>query len=319
MNNLLDLQLAAGVRGDFEEGWRIAQLLPQDNPRAMFNRGWYLLQQGKLLEGHKLLDAGRGINVFGNRHIGSNQPIWDGKSKGTVLLNLEGGLGDQICGVRFAKDVANVCSNVVVSCSKEIASLFVNVEGVSAVVQHEACLGVYHDYWLPSMSAIVALGYEYEDLRGNSYIDLPYARGNKVGIRWNGSPTFEHEQHRLFPAEFMFDAVRDLDCVSLQRDEGSELTPEWMLKVPLDTWDDTVKAIASCSLIVTSCTSIAHLAAAMGVPTWIIIPILPYYLWATPGEKSAYYNSVTLFRQTVYGDWEVPFNEIKNRLMKKAA
>ncbi len=317
MTHLLDQQLAAGLRGDFVEGWRLAQLLPKDDPRATFNRGWYLLQQGKLLEGHKMLDAGRGINVFGNRHIGSTQPIWDGKSKGTVLLNLEGGLGDQICGVRWAKEITKRGNNCVISCSSEIASLFVDVEGVSAIIQHEACNGIYHDYWLPSMSAVVALGYDYEDLRGDAYITNYTPQAKRLGVRWCGNPTFEHEQHRLFPAQIMFDTVEGYDCVSLQRDEGVELKPVWMKETFLETWKDTLISLSFCSLVITSCTSVAHLSGAMGIPTWIIVPILPYYLWALPGEKTFYYDSVTLFRQTTYGDWTEPFDKIRSRLKEE--
>ena len=75
---LIDKQLQAGLQGDFKTGWEIAQILEKQNPiepRAAFNRGWYYLRQGKLLEGHRLLDFGRGIDVFGNRHIGSPKPI----------------------------------------------------------------------------------------------------------------------------------------------------------------------------------------------------------------------------------------------------
>ena len=104
---LLDKQLDAGIHGDFDQGWLIAQQLEKETPtcqRAAFNRGWYLLRQGKLLEGHKLLDKGRFQDVFGNRHIGSKKPIWNGE-EGTVLLNMEGGLGDQIKSYRWAFDL----------------------------------------------------------------------------------------------------------------------------------------------------------------------------------------------------------------------
>ena len=75
-------------------------------------------------------------------------------------------------------------------------------------------------------------------------------------------------------------------------------------------------AIASCDLVITSCTSIAHLSGAMGIPTWIIPPVLPYYLWAYPINKTVWYNSVKLFRQKMYGSWNEPFNEIKLALQK---
>jgi hypothetical protein len=87
-----------------------------------------------------------------------------------------------------------------------------------------------------------------------------------------------------------------------------------MPEVDLSTWLATRKQISKCELVITSCTSIAHLAAAMGIETWIIVPILPYYLWALPGNTSPYYDSVTLFRQEKYGDWSAPFEKIKENL-----
>jgi len=311
---LLDKQLEAGLHGDFDKGWLIAQQLEKETPtcqRAAFNRGWYYLRQGKLLEGHKLLDCGRTQDVFGNRHIGSKQPIWNGE-EGTVLLNLEGGLGDQIKSYRFAFDLQKRGNRVVISCSPELASMFAEK---FTVVQPEAACGTYHDYWLPSMSAVVPLGYEYEDLKGTPYIERTAdAVPGRIGVRWSGNPKFEHEQHRFFPADLMFDAVKGYNCVSLQRDKDAELKPEWMRQALLDDWQTTRKSISQCELVISSCTSVAHLAAAMGIETWIVVPVLSYYLWALPGDVTPYYNSVTLFRQQKYGSWKYPFENIKQDL-----
>ena len=109
----------------------------------------------------------------------------------------------------------------------------------------------------------------------------------------------------------MFDAVRDQDCISLQKD--GEI-PEWMEKPSLETWEETRKQISRCDLVITSCTSIAHLAGAMGTETFIVVPILSYYLWALPVNTTPYYDSVTLFRQEKYGKWEEPFLNIISNL-----
>jgi hypothetical protein len=136
---------------------------------------------------------------------------------------------------------------------------------------------------------------------------------------------FEHEQHRLFPSELMFNTVNDEDCLCLQKEEGSQHgetdglvpAPEWMEKPSLETWSDTQKAVSRCDLVITSCTGVAHLAGAMGVETWIVVPILPYYLWALPGNKTPHYDSVTLYRQEKYGCWEAPFKQIKRDLIAR--
>jgi len=311
---LLDKQLEYGLQGNFKEGWRLSEELIENFPknnRVLFNRGWYLLRQGKLLEGHKLLDYGRYEKVFGNGYIQTPQPIWR-KEAGTVLLNLEGGFGDQIKSYRYAYDIENLGNKVVVACSPELVEIF---SKKFITVTHNVVSGVYHDYWLPSMSAVIPLEYEYKDLKGEPYISrtadtIP----GRIGIRWNGNPKFEHEQYRLFPSNLMFDAVKKYDCVSLQRDEGEEARPKWMKKVDLSTWISTQREISKCELIITSCTSVAHLAGAMGIETWVIVPVLSYYLWALPGKKSPYYDSVTLYRQKKYRDWTSPFKSIKQDL-----
>jgi len=321
----LDLMLAASTTGDFAEGWRIAQKLEAEEPnnhRAAYNRGWYYLRQSQIQKGYSLMDRGRIAGVFGNKHPDVPTPQWDGKTKGTILLYLEGGLGDQIHQVRYAKMIADRGCKVIVSCSGPLASLFVGVEGVSSVIQHEAVFGIYHDSWVAGMSAVVPLGLELADLSGAPYISKPVTikgRKKRIGLRWQGNSKFEHEHHKRFPYELMFDAVKDSDYefISLQRDEGAEATPPWVKQVPLNTWEDTRAAAASCDLVISSCTSVSHIAAAMGIETWVITPIMPYFLYALDGDKTPYYDSMRLFRQEVFGDWSAPFDQIKARLGEK--
>lgn len=321
----LDLQLAASTTGDFQEGWRLAQQLEADEPnnhRAAYNRGWYYLRQGQIQKGYQLMDRGRVAGVFGNKHPDVPTQQWDGKTKGIVLLNLEGGLGDQIHQVRYAKYIAARGCKVIVACTGSLASLFVGVEGVSSVIQHEAVFGIYHDFWVAGMSAVVPLGFELADISGAPYMTKPTTikgRKKRIGLRWQGSTQFEHEHHKAFPYELMFAAVKDADAefISLQRDAGVEAAPGWVKPVPLNSWEDTRAAVASCDLVISSCTSVSHLSAAMGVETWVITPVMPYFLYALEGEATPYYDSMKLMRQEVFGDWQAPFDRIKDRLGEK--
>jgi hypothetical protein len=201
-----------------------------------------------------------------------------------------------------------------------LASLFIDVEGVSAVVQHESIYGVYHDFWVAGMSAAVPLGLELDDISGAPYIRKPFSiKGKKmrIGLRWQGNPQFEHEHHKKFPSELMFEALRGINAefISLQRDEGEDECPFWVRKVPLNTWEDTRKAVAECDLVISSCTSVSHLAGAMGVDTWVVTPIMPYFLYALDGDRTPYYDCFTLMRQEKYGDWEAPFVKVREKLL----
>jgi hypothetical protein len=57
----------------------------------------------------------------------------------------------------------------------------------------------------------------------------------------------------------------------------------------------------------------------MGIETWVVIPVMGYYLYALDGDKTPYYDSMRLFRQEVFGEWQAPFDRIKDRLGAKPA
>jgi hypothetical protein len=318
----LDLQVAAGKMGDFAEGWRLSEKLHSERPndhRAAYNRSWYLLKQGQIGEGYKQMDRGRYCGIIGERRPETPAPEWDGKTKGTILLYCDHGLGDQIHQVRYARDLVARGNKVVVCCSGQLAGLFSGIEGVSAVVQVGAEFGVFHDFWCYGMTAPNYLGYEMSDLRGDAYITKPTTikgRKKRIGIRWQGNSKFEDDHNKRFPYQLLFSAIKDADAefISLQRDEGADACPTWVKQVPLNTWADTQAAVASCDLVISSCTSVSHLAAAMGVETWTVIPVMGYYLYALDGDKTPYYDTMTLFRQEVFGEWEAPFEKIKERL-----
>lgn len=314
----LDLALEAAVMGQQDRAWEILERLKAeepDNPRAAFNRGWHVMAQGDLVEGHRLLAKGRPLGVFGNPPV-SGAPIWDGITPQTVLLTLEGGLGDQIHGVRYARDIAARGCKVIVGCEPSLAPLFVDMPDVTAVAARQAGGHVFHESQVLAMDAPATLRMGWGDLDGAPYISRPRpAKRGRIGVRWSGNPQFEHEQHRRFPTYALFAALAGLasgDVVSLQRDDGEDLAPRWMLKADLSTWESTRREISQCDLVISSCTSVAHLAGALGVETWIMVPRLPYYLWSLSGDETPHYDSVRLFRQDRDGRW--PFVEVREAL-----
>ncbi len=326
----LDEQLQAGLRGDFKRGFEIADYLektsPQD-PRAAFNRAWYKMMEGKLLEGLSLLDAGRWIKVFGGQPLPTNKSIYkdeDLKNK-SLLICGEGGLGDEIINVRFAEEFAQKGAKVVVACDSSLTSVFSRVPGVSAAINHRAAVDVYHDFWVPAMSAARVLSKEYKTLSGKAYLSAhpdykkkwrdyfinqnTFKAGDlKIGLRFYGNPKFEHEQHRKFPPQDLINVLGDRPWINLQKEESD---------LKLETWEDTLAVLAHLDLVITSCTSVAHASAALGKKTWVIVPLLPYYIWALPGATSPWYGSVRLFRQSRFGDWSNVFTEIEKALKEE--
>lgn len=318
----LDMALTASKNGFPEISEDILRNQPQDDLRVLFNLGWHEMRHGNMKRAFEYFNYGRYINVFGLPAIPGQ--IWKDeelKNK-TLLFRCEGGFGDQILNFRFAKQFVDMGARVLVSCAPELMELFSRHGYIC--VDNEIVMGAHYDYWVPAMSSPFLLNMEYDDLDGSPFI-IPqsptklYAKTNtlKVGIRWSGNPKFEDEQHRRFPPELMINLhdVPNTTFYSLQRDENCiDGLPFSDLKDSLKSWEDTANIIASLDLVITSCTSIAHLAGAMGIPTWIVTPVMPYYTWAVPEETSKWYDSVKLFRQVKYGEWDVPFQKIREEL-----
>ena len=328
-----DLQLTLSLQGRFEEAIEVNNEILKENPndaRGKYNYGFFLAREGKLLDGFKHMNEGRIIECWGNKSIETFQPYWDGTGNNQyVLINMEAGIGDQFVFARFIKDIAKKGVKPIVCCSPEIMPIISMMEGCSSVIADQSYRSVYHDSWIPSMVLPVTLGYDYKDIKGSKYLKPPekhvekfsqIIKGDKlkIGIRWSGNPKFEHEQFRLFPEELMFDVVNDnrFDVYGLQDNTEEMKIPDFVSNLDgfLQSWEDTAGAIANMDLVISSCTAVAHLSAAMGIPTWVVVPILPYWVWALPGSKTPWYNSATIFRQKKFNDWADPFKEIKEEL-----
>jgi len=323
-------------RAAFNRGWHYLS-------RGELSKGLALMERGRNV-GIKINSLTPEKNtwrttasVWGNESAlgGMLAPKWDGKQDlkdKFVLIYMEGGFGDEIINVRFVKQLVAKGAKVIVACQATLAPLFARIDGVSAVAQADILKGIWHDYYILSFSLAHLLGCEYEDLEGEAYI-TPNERcvsrfsnyikkdgGLRVGIRWGGNQMFEHEQMRGFPFKGFYDAVNQegVDLYSLQLSDSSHIDVSKYnitdLEEYLTDWEQTAGAIANLDLVITSCTSVAHLSAAMGKETWVVAPIMAYFTWAVPGSKSAWYDSVKLIRQEDYGNWDKPFTKIKQKL-----
>jgi hypothetical protein len=220
--------------------------------------------------------------------------------------------------MRYANDLKARGCFVVIACAAELLPIARQI-GEFPCIAHGAEGAVDCDAWIPAMSAPLFLRQHFTDISGKAYLPrvvVPRDSQFTVGLRWSGNKQFEAEHHKLFPHGPFFDAVKrdDVRFISLQRDADLEHKPDWVQTVPLRTWLDTQRAVSRCDLVISSCTSVSHLSAAMGVQTWTLIPVMPYYLYATPGDRVIYYDSMRLFRQQTFGDWTAPMDAVRAAL-----
>jgi hypothetical protein len=337
--HLIDQELNLMIRGRFEEGWKIAEELERidpTDPRAKFNRGWFLINQGKWQEGFQCLEIGRSLNVYGSPKLKTDKPIWDGTDLNgkTVIINLEAGYGDNIMQARFATEVWRKGGICYLCCDKTIHSMFLRIPGVKDCITLNDIENTPHDFWIPGFSCSWIFGHTVDNFPNEPYLfakpesveiwkSIIKTDKPKVGIRWSGNPQFEHQQFRIFPPEMLINLCKEFDHIqfySLQRDNDIRELPKEIidLNYVLISWEDTAACIENLDLTISSCTSIAHLSGAMGKPTWAIVPILPYHVWAYGDRHSPWYTENTrVFRQTTFSKWENTFDLLKKELAER--
>lgn len=320
-DNKIDLSLYKNARGDFISSFKILKSLPQTD-HVCFNSGWHYFQVNQFKEGFKNLVRGANLRVWGNEWELESKGItkeycWDGKEKvDTLCYYLEGGIGDQFIFLRYTQLVKDYCDEIKIFASKSIVK-FLKECGYENVYSHSEVMNEAWDKYVPSMSAPYILDLEHpcQGIENQNYLKkksklVPeldkIANGKKkICIRWRGNPDFEHEQFRTVPIEKLLTLDKYGQLFSLQI-EDSDLPKNanvWDLSHLIDSWSDTYDILEETDLVVTSCTAVAHLAAVMGKKVIVIVPLVPYIIWASD-EIKWYGDNVAIVRQTEYNNWD---------------
>ena len=152
-----------------------------------------------------------------------------------------------------------------------------------------------------------------------------------VGINWQGNPKAEKRGLRGRSLELEtfapITSSSKISLLSLQKGFGSEQLETCSFKDRFvscqdqinDTWDflETAAIIANCDLIITSDTSVAHLAGGMGKTTWLLLHKVPDWRWSLEGDTTFWYPSMRLFRQTERGNWNEVMERVAQALQEK--
>jgi tetratricopeptide (TPR) repeat protein len=151
--------------------------------------------------------------------------------------------------------------------------------------------------------------------------------GFKVGIAWRGNPQGRIDQGRSIPLTEYVALARlpGVRLISLQKDHGLDQLGELPDDVTIETlgenfddgsdaFIDTAAAMSSLDLVISCDSSIAHLAGALGRPTWIALKHVPHWVWMLDRQDSPWYPTVRLFRQSERDNWQPVFANMEREL-----
>ncbi len=326
--NLSSVQKERGAFADAEATLRQALRIAPDNPVLRYN--WALLmlllnRTGEAAAGWEDRFRSGAIPARAFR-----QPQWLGEPLGsrTLLVHTEQGLGDVI---HFARYLPAIPGNAVFESPPNLMRLLGSnpamppmIPAGSAPPRADAVIPLLS---LPVRTAISPAQPPYlfaEPGRVAAWKDRIGGAGFRIGIAWQGfSGRFEDKGRSMPLREFApLAAVPGVRLIGLQKGEGEEQIAAAGFPVETlpgldegpDAFLDTAAAMMALDLIITSDTSVAHLAGALGRPVWVALRRVPDWRWLLDRSDSPWYPTMRLFRQATEGDWAGVFAAMAGEL-----
>ena len=261
------------------------------------------------------------------------EPVWDGMASlagKRLIIHAEQGLGDSIMMLRFVSLLDATTTRITVLVQRGLGELFAeSFPGIEFIeftdnLTRQLATRVRGDYQCSLMSLAHLTAAQWTDLpAAETYLRAPAAAAAKwactarpdnpkrIGLVWRGSPTHVNDHNRSVGLRRLLPHLRKgPHYVALHKDMTGderaliETAPSLAIGTPeLDDFADTAGLCGTLDAVLSVDTSVAHLAGALGLRTFVLLPYVPDWRWGLSGQKTGWYPDMTLCRQPAPGDW----------------
>jgi tetratricopeptide (TPR) repeat protein len=334
-DNLGTVRKEQGRLDDAIDCFRTATALRPEFPNAHHNLAIALLARGDMAEGWLEYEWRWRTAALAPFRRDFPQPRWRGEpAEGrTLLIHAEQGLGDSIQFCRYASLAAARGLHVVMEVQKPLVRLLRALPDVDRIVTRGEEPLPSFDLHCPMQSLPLAFATTIATIpSARSYLRADRAQaaawqarldavgrpGLRVGLAWAGNPAMirDHQRslapHQLAPL-FPLPGVH---FVSLQKD-GPRAAPDAPITdfmAEMEDFAETAALIAALDLVISVDTAVAHLAAALGKPVWLLDRFDPDWRWLLGRRDSPWYPSLRLYRQPRPGSWDEILAEVTSDL-----
>lgn len=327
--------------GDFPQavaGYTKAITLNPADRRALYYRAFCLLTMG---------DFKTGFQHYELRWVQDDMPtlpsglggrrMWDSAPmKGTLLVLREQGMGDVIQCLRFLPLIKEKVGRLVVQVPESLHALVKRMNVADEIIPPDALPEC--DSFIPFLSlprvlavdeaALVATNAPY--LRADAerlakWQERMKAPGKKVGLVWRGASGHTNDHNRSMSLVILARLLqrKDITFYSLQKGAGEDELAAFSnhrnlipLGAEIKDYDDTAAILKQLDVLISVDTSVVHLAGALGVKSWLMVPYVPDWRWMLNREDSPWYPSLRLFRQPQRKAWAPVIARLNEELQK---
>ena len=300
--------------------------LAPDKAEGYFNYASILILIGEYEKGWKYYE--RRFELAENSPVipEFSQPRWDGsclKDK-TLYVCYEQGYGDGIQFARYLPILNSMGAKVLYQAPKALIELMKNSDLKAEIIDPSIPIkNLEFDMYIPLLSLPDILkttidnipfseGFLKADKEKVKYFNKKYFNNDKfkIGIFWQGNN--QGLTNRAMPLKYFYklSSLENVKIYSLQKGYGAEQLQEVPKGIEIVNMDkeindfaDTAAIIENLNLMITIDTSIVHLSAGLGKPTWLLLPFAPEFRWMLNREDSPWYKSIKIYRQKETLNW----------------
>lgn len=300
-NNLAVVLSELGAWDRYEAVLRDALSHWPDEPRFRLNLALSRLAEGDYAQGLPLFEARRGAVEGQVAAPRFDCPEWTGEPVASLLIAPEQGLGDQIQFARYAPLLKARGTEVALVCSPALIRLF---EPLGVRIVSRRAPPPRTEAWTLMGSLPLRMGTRLETIPPPIPIRAwPKTRGG-VGVVTRGNPGHPNDRNRSLSDEAAQALLALPGAISLAVEDTG-----------VRDMQETAEIVAGLDLVISADTAVAHLAASLGKPTWVLLSAIKTdWRWGRRGETTPWYPSARLFRQSAPGDWMGVMDEVKRAL-----
>jgi tetratricopeptide (TPR) repeat protein len=345
--NLAIIFEESGMLNDALSYYQKALQSSPDDAEINWNVSHALLSSGSFKEGWRKYEWRFEVKDFKQR--GFPLPRWDGSSleEKTLFIYAEQGVGEEIMFASCLPEVIAQADSCVIECDKRLVPLFTRSFPKAKVIHR---LHSWNDFPhnIPSVDMKTAIGSLPLFLRSNLTSFPQYqaylkpdplkvegwrnrfavlGAGSKIGISWRGGGKASEKRLRStvleqWTALFSVPGVHFVnlqygDCSGELREAGEKsgvTIHHWEDADPLKDLDGFAAQISALDLVISVDNATVHMAGALGVPVWTLLPFACDWRWMREYEDTPWYTTVRLFRQSSRGDWNKVFGRVASYL-----
>ena len=327
--------------GKFTEAIEAYKTTSKINPtffRSKINLGSALLSMSNFDEGFKEYS----YRIYEDKNlktlIHKKNLIWKGENlkDKTILIVAEEGLGNTIQFSRYLETLNQLNGKIIFKCQEEIHHLFENLDFIEQIVSLDTEIENF-DYWCPLQSLIYLLTPDLNSncplpteikINDNKMLEwetlIEINNNVKVGLNWQGSKSNPRVKNNSIDLKFFNSLVKNQSANFISLQKGSALSDieKYKLESDIINYDllidsgsqkflDTAAIIKFLDLVITTDTSIAHLAGTLGTQTWLLLPKVSDWRWLNTKDETIWYDNFRIYRQKVQGDWSEVFSRVE--------